>query len=43
MASLEGDIFRRVVGWIVALLLVMCVPLALQGTPVLDWTVPTAP
>nr|WP_307834647.1 L-lactate permease [Actinoplanes lichenicola] len=43
MAGKEGDIFRRVVGWSVALLLVMCVLVALQGTPVLDWMVPTAP
>jgi lactate permease len=43
MAGKEGDIFRRVVGWSVALLLVMCVLVTLQGTPVLDWMVPTAP
>ena len=38
-----GDIFRRVVGWSVALLLVMCVLVTLQGTPVLDWMVPDSP
>ncbi|GID26843.1 lactate permease [Paractinoplanes brasiliensis] len=43
MAGKEGDIFRRVVGWSVGLLLVMCVLVTLQGTPVLDWMVPTAP
>ncbi|MBM2618819.1 L-lactate permease [Actinoplanes sp. LDG1-06] len=43
MAGKEGDIFRRVVGWSVVLLLVMCVLVALQGTPVLDWMVPTTP
>jgi lactate permease len=43
MAGREGDIFRRVVGWSVVLLLIMCVLVTLQGTPVLDWMVPTAP
>jgi lactate permease len=43
MAGQEGDIFRRVVGWSVALLLVMCVLVTLQGTPVLDWMVPATP
>jgi len=40
MAGREGDIFRRVVGWSLALLLIMCVLVTLQGTPVLDWMVP---
>ncbi|MEU4561176.1 L-lactate permease [Actinoplanes sp. NPDC023936] len=40
MAGREGDIFRRVVGWSVVLLLFMCVLVTLQGTPVLDWMVP---
>ncbi|MFC4072703.1 L-lactate permease [Actinoplanes subglobosus] len=40
MAGREGDIFRRVVGWSLGLLLVMCVLVTLQATPVLDWTVP---
>jgi lactate permease len=43
MAGKEGDIFRRVVGWSVVLLLIMCVLVTLQGTPVLDWMVPTSP
>ncbi len=43
MAGREGDIFRKVVGWSLALLLVMCVLVTLQGTPVLDWMVPAAP
>jgi lactate permease len=43
MAGREGDIFRRVVGWSVVLLLVMCVLVTLQGTPVLDWMVPATP
>jgi lactate permease len=40
MAGREGDIFRRVVGWSLVLLLVMCVLVTLQATPVLDWMVP---
>ncbi|MET3426872.1 lactate permease [Actinoplanes tereljensis] len=40
MSGKEGDIFRRVVGWSLVLLLVMCVLVTLQGTPVLDWMVP---
>ena len=40
MAGREGDIFRRVVGWSVVLLLVMCVLVTLQGTPVLSWMIP---
>jgi lactate permease len=41
MAGKEGDIFRRVVGWSVLLLLVMCILVTLQATPVLDWMVPS--
>lgn len=40
MAGKEGDIFRRVVGWSLILLLFMCVLVTLQATPVLDWMVP---
>ncbi|MEV4704352.1 L-lactate permease [Actinoplanes sp. NPDC049316] len=40
MAGREGDIFRRVVGWSLLLLLVMCILVTLQGTPVLSWMVP---
>ncbi|GIE30796.1 L-lactate permease [Actinoplanes italicus] len=40
MAGKEGDIFRRVVGWSLVLLLFMCVLVTLQGTPVLSWMVP---
>jgi lactate permease len=40
MAGKEGDIFRRVVGWSALMLLVMCVLVALQGTPVLSWMIP---
>ena len=40
MAGREGDLFRRVVGWSLLLLLVMCVLVTLQGTPVLSWMIP---
>ncbi|MEU8660378.1 L-lactate permease [Actinoplanes philippinensis] len=40
MAGREGDIFRRVVGWSLVLLLFMCVLVTLQATPVLEWMVP---
>jgi lactate permease len=40
MPGKEGDIFRRVVGWSLLLLLVMCVLVALQGTAVLGWMIP---
>jgi lactate permease len=36
----EGILFRRVFGWSVLLLLLMCVLVWLQSTPVLDWMVP---
>jgi lactate permease len=40
MAGREGDIFRRVFGWSLVLLLVMCVLVFLQSTAVLSWMVP---
>jgi lactate permease len=40
MAGKEGDLFRKVVGWSLVLLLVMCILVTLQGTPVLSWMVP---
>ena len=40
MAGREGEIFRKVLGWSLALLLFMCVLVTLQATPVLDWMVP---
>jgi len=43
MAGKEGDIFRKVVGWSLVLLVLMCVLVGLQATPVLDWMVPSAP
>ncbi len=39
MAGQEGDLFRRVVGWSILLVLIMCVLVYLQSTPVLDWMV----
>jgi lactate permease len=35
----EGDLFRRVVGWSLLLLLIMCVLVYLQSTSVLSWMV----
>lgn len=40
MAGREGDIFRKVVGWSLVLLVLMCVIVGLQATPVLGWMVP---
>lgn len=40
MAGREGDLFRKVFGWSMALLLFMCVIVVLQATPVLGWMVP---
>jgi lactate permease len=40
MAGREGDIFRRVFGWSLVLLLIMCVLVFLQSTAVLSWMVP---
>jgi lactate permease len=39
MAGREGEIFRKVLGWSLVLLLFMCVLVTLQSTPVLDWMV----
>jgi len=36
----EGELFRRVFGWSIGLLLVLCVLVYLQSTPVLGWMVP---
>jgi len=40
MAGREGDIFRKVFGWSLVLLLLMCVLVVLQSTPVLSWMIP---
>jgi lactate permease len=41
MDGKEGDIFRRVVGWSLLFLLLMCILSALQSSPVLSWMVPS--
>jgi lactate permease len=35
----EGDLFRRVLGWSVAFVVLMCILVYLQSTPVLSWMV----
>lgn len=40
MAGREGDIFRRVIGWSVVMVIFMCALVGLQSTGVLDWMVP---
>jgi lactate permease len=39
MAGQEGDLFRKVLGWSIVLMLAMCVLVYLQSTAVLDWMV----
>jgi lactate permease len=39
LAGREGDLFRRVFGWSILLLLIMCVLVYLQSTSVLSWMV----
>ena len=40
MHGREGEVFRKVLGWSLVLLLVMCVIVVLQSTPVLGWMIP---
>jgi lactate permease len=40
LAGKEGDLFRRVIGWSVLMLLLMCILVYLQSTSVLGWMVP---
>jgi lactate permease len=40
MAGKEGELFRKVFGWSIVLLLFMCVIVVLQSGPVLGWMVP---
>jgi lactate permease len=40
MAGKEGDLFRRVIGWSLLCLLVMCILAYLQSTSLLSWMVP---
>jgi lactate permease len=39
LAGQEGDLFRKVIGWSLALLMVMCVIVYLQSTSLLHWMV----
>ncbi len=39
LAGREGDLFRKVLGWSLVLILAMCVLVYLQSTAVLDWMV----
>jgi lactate permease len=39
LAGREGDLFRRVIGWSILLLLIMCILVYLQSTSVLSWMV----
>ena len=39
LAGKEGDIFRKVIGWSLVLVLIMCVLVYLQSTDVLSWMV----
>jgi lactate permease len=40
MAGKEGDLFRKVIGWSLLMLLLMCVLVYLQSTSVLGWMIP---
>ena len=40
MSGREGEIFRKVIGWSLLMLFLMCIIVGLQATPVLDWMVP---
>jgi lactate permease len=40
MVGKEGELFRKVVGWSLGFLLLMCVLVYLQSTSVLGWMVP---
>ncbi|CAN5673001.1 L-lactate permease [soil metagenome] len=40
MSGEEGVIFRKVIGWSLLMLLLMCVIVGLQATPVLSWMIP---
>ena len=39
LAGQQGELFRRVLGWSLALLFIMCVIVLLQSTAVLSWMV----
>jgi lactate permease len=39
LAGREGEIFRKVIGWSIGLVLIMCVIVYLQSTSLLSWMV----
>ena len=39
LAGKKGDLFRKVLGWSLGLVLIMCILVYLQSTPVLEWMV----
>ena len=39
LSGQEGDLFRKVLGWSLVLLLAMCVLVLLQSLPILSWMV----
>jgi DNA-binding GntR family transcriptional regulator len=41
LAGQEGDLFRKVVGWGLGLLILMCLLVGLQSSGVLNWMLPT--
>jgi lactate permease len=40
MSGREGEIFRKVIGWSLLMLVLMCIIVGLQSTPVLSWMIP---
>ena len=40
LSGKEGDIFRKVIGWSLGFLVIMCAIVYLQSTPVLSWMLP---
>ncbi len=40
MSGKEGDIFRKIIGWSLGFLVLMCAIVYLQSTPVLSWMLP---
>ncbi|MEI2778343.1 MAG: L-lactate permease [Tetrasphaera sp.] len=40
MAGREGELFRKVIGWAIGLLVALCLLVYLQSTPVLSWMLP---
>ena len=39
LAGQEGELFRKVLGWSLLLVLIMCVIVLLQSTAILSWMV----